>query len=284
MILTATITTANQSHSLMKLPLSSAFKPKSTWPDPEASIGESFCVLGKYRCWEAIGLAGDIPKSAAFRDIKTLLESRYEYLHEGLSVPRALSYELYMIGKVKKEAQPYIMFICESKPSRQRALKLVRESGILDEYPGVLLGECSRAPILSRPAVPLASLDSGEDLQVTEESDEGDILPESGPYVYYQEPLSDVYGFPIFVEIFGGSPRRKATAGGIIRVGDEFYVLTVAHTFFDPSRREKPNATRPIEFSLELDGESDDDDTEGRDFIEVTSRGKFEYDLREAEG
>ncbi|RDW76977.1 hypothetical protein BP6252_05030 [Coleophoma cylindrospora] len=267
----ASTTTTKQSRRLMK-PLSSVLrlKPKATWPDPESSAGESFGVLGKYQCWEAIGPAGNIPQSTAFRNIRPLLESRYEYLHEGLSVPRALSYELYMIGKVKQEAQPHIIFICESKLSRERALELVSESGILEAYPGLLLGECSRAPILSQPAIPLALLAPVLDVSICGESKGGPVL-ESAQNVYYLDPLLNAYGFRIFVEVLGGGPRREATAGGIIRIGDRLFVLTVVHTFFDSPSREKADVSTPMEFSLALDDDSDDEDIEGNEFISQRS-------------
>jgi len=72
------------------------------------------------------------------------------------------------------------------------------------------------------------------------------------------------------------STARKATIGGIVRLGDELFGLTVAHAFLDILEK-KPTAQRgEIEFSCEYtssdEGEEDDEDEEDKD-LEVTSQG-----------
>jgi len=77
---TTTITTKS---SRMRLQTASSFLPMNPWPDPQDSIGDALCSLGRSRCWEAKGPADEIPRGPIFREIKVLLESRHEYLNEG---------------------------------------------------------------------------------------------------------------------------------------------------------------------------------------------------------
>jgi hypothetical protein len=256
-------------------PLASLFKPKKPpWPNPAASTGTFCWALGRYRCWNAVGPAGDIPeKRGVFGEIGTLLKSRHEYLHEGESIPRPLSYEIYMVGRLETDALPHILFICESKRPRQRALKLVRESGILDGFPGLQLGECSRSPMLSQPVDRIAFDQEDGMLHATES------VTATARDVYYRPPLSDIYGFPIFVASAEAGHVRMATVGGLTRVGETLFALTAAHTFCEFHSRGDISELPPIELSLELENE-EDGDLEQNDFIEMTSRGEQALPLR----
>jgi hypothetical protein len=134
-----------------------SFKQKNPWPDPERSIGVSWCSLGKNWCWEAIGPAQEIAGKILCK-IKDILESQHEYLNEGVCIRRVLLFGLYMVGRTKAQARPTIVFSCENKIQRQRAMKAVRESAILDGHPGVYLGESSRPPRLSNEPQQLGGL------------------------------------------------------------------------------------------------------------------------------
>jgi hypothetical protein len=246
---------------------------QNLWPDPQASIGDSLCKIGSKRCWEAVGPAYKVSFNI-LREIGSYLPPRHEYLNKGESVPCPIVFGIYMIGRNKKRARPTIVFSCDSKAPRQRAMELVRESKILDSHPGIELAESSTPPILSRPPVPLM----GRSLD-TRGSVDTERATRSEKLVYCTLPLNRVYGIPIFIrDVDGGmrSTSRKATIGGIVRLGDELFGLTVAHAFLD-ILEEIPTAQRgEIEFSFEYtssdEGEEDDEDEEDED-LEVTSQG-----------
>ena len=139
--MTSTITTT-VNLSMTGLQRFKSFKQKNPWPNPERSIGISWCPLGKNWCWEAVGPAQEIAGKILCK-IKDILESQQEYLNEGVCIRRVLLFGLYMIGRTKAQARPTIVFSCENKIQRQRAMKAVRESAILDGHPGVCLGESS---------------------------------------------------------------------------------------------------------------------------------------------
>jgi hypothetical protein len=130
------------------LPRITTFARKTPWPDPHLSIGECWCSIGPNRCWEATGPA-KIKYDEVFHHIKSLLESQGEFLGEGIPVRSCLLFDLYIIGRTPKFARPTIIFSSENKIQRQRAQKHLRESGILNAYPGVALGDSSRPLQLS---------------------------------------------------------------------------------------------------------------------------------------
>ena len=140
---------------LSRIKIPTVFMPKDPWPNPEASIRRWLCSMGMNKCWQAIGPAGQLSRGDLFKNIKALLECRHEYLNEGEVIPCALIFEIYMIGKSQKYARPHVMFSCQRKPPRQRAVKLVRESDILRDWPAIRLGDCSISPHLSCPPVQL---------------------------------------------------------------------------------------------------------------------------------
>jgi hypothetical protein len=142
---TTTIMTSRSWIGTLRAP---AFKQKNPWSNPEQSVGDAWCDIGKTRCWEAIGPAQDVA-SKVLGHIKNLLESQHEYLNEGVCVPRVLLFGLYMTGRTIEQARPTIIFSCENKAQRQRAVKVVRESLLLGAYPAILLADSSRPPRLS---------------------------------------------------------------------------------------------------------------------------------------
>ena len=252
--------------SRMRLPTILALSPKNPWPDSQGSIGNLLCQMGRNKCWEAVGPAGEVSRGNLFKEIKRLLESRHEHLNEGEYVPRAILFEVYMIGRNETLARPTILFCCERKPPRQRAMKLVRESMVLAEYPGVQLGDCSRPPGLTCQPVPLF-----------------DPMPEDFDWllgggicsVLYRPPIKSLFGLPVYVQLSHGHPRA-ATIGGFICVGDTLVGLSVRHVFSEDQEGLIPEALNTnMEFSLEYD--VDEEELEGQgdnSFVMMTSTGR----------
>jgi hypothetical protein len=256
---------------------------RDPWPNPQGSLGNSLCSIGSKRCWEAVGPALEVSCSI-LGEIKSFLESRHEHLNEGESVPCALLFEIYMIGRNEKHARPTIMFSSDSKALRQRAMKLVGESTILDKHPGITLGECSRPPILSRSPVPLMNRLPGWLIYGMDDDTNGLVNTERATWpeklVYCKIPLNGVYGIPVLIKDVGDdmlSATRKATIGGIVYLQDRLFGFTVAHTFVDALEQTPTFRRDEMEFSFEYtssdEDEEDDGDNEDEDLVVATSRG-----------
>jgi hypothetical protein len=154
-------------------------------------------------------------------------------------------------------------------------VKIVRESPILDSYPGVALGESSMLPRLSRALIQLGNDSNSEDIYM---SNGIEYFNSSGNDVFFAEPLTSIYGIPIAIKALGGKntpESRKATAGGIVIVGEKLFFMTVAHACFDNATGIEFSENTVLEFSLEFDDEEDDDDSElENNFVTITSRGE----------
>jgi hypothetical protein len=232
-----------------KIPQLSSSTSKYQWADPEKSIGSSCCALSKYKCWEVVGPARDI-SSPIFRATKELLDQHSEYLHESESIPFSIMFGLYMIGRSVEKSNPTLLLSCEPKKPRQKALKLVRESGILQEYQGVQLAEASRAPTTLGQVRPLGSLKAAD-----------------SDFVFFSPPeLNNVCSRAMYIMDQHGqgnfqstSFSQKATIGGFLRLNnsehEDFYCgLTVAHAFED--ELELPTAASDFDFAF--DGQEED--------------------------
>jgi len=223
--------------------------------------------MGRNKCWDAIGPAGELSRGSLFKEIKRLLESRHEHLNEGESVPRAILFEVYMIGRNESLARPTILFCCERKPPRQRAVKLVRESLVLVEYPGVQLGDCSRPPGLTRQPMPLFDPMTIDDERV--------LVGGFYSGVLYKPPIKSLFGLPVSVQLSHGRPRA-ATIGGFICLGDTLVGLSVRHVFDEEQEESNhEDLNTDMEFSLENDiSDEEAGGEEDSDFVMMTSTGR----------
>ena len=177
-----------------------------------------------------------------------------------------LSFDLYMIGRTEEFAKPTIIFSSENKTQRQRAQKLVRESGVLNQYPGIRLGESSRPLRLCRTSRPLCDQSSPGDIEML---DYQDSPAGSDACVYYSAQTNGFHGIAITVP---SRSMRKSTLG-LVCIKEELFGLTVAHAFCNDLDNEETNGG-DMEFSLEDD---DGDESEYRysdSFIDITSRGE----------
>jgi hypothetical protein len=250
----------------------SASPTKAQWPEPELSVGLPCCSLGKHKCWEVVGTARDVSQ-AIYRATKELLDQHSEFLHDTEKVPFSIMFGLYMIGPNEKKSSPTLLLSCEPKIPRKKALKLVRGSRLLEDFPGVLLAESSQAPTALGHVRPLGSLSAAD--------------PE---FVFFSPPtLNNVCGRPVLAmesndpeNLAVTSISLKATIGGFVRLrnsefDDVYCGLTVAHAFEDELKAPlKPLVAENFEFAF--DGSDGEENGDG-DHDEERSAGESASDL-----
>jgi hypothetical protein len=129
---------------------------------------------------------------------------------------------------------------------------LVKKKGILKDYPGILMAECSKLP---RPLALVEELDA----------------PQLPPGIYLNGPLLN-FGTSVLVYSKEGFPPRKATIGGFVTIEDELFGVTAAHAFFPPEE-EGPSDDENIEFAFFGD-EEPYDSGDDEELVDLTSRGK----------
>lgn len=222
----------------------------SNWENPELSTGTWYRKMGRSDCWEAVGSAREIYGQLS-KEIKTILEDRIEYLNEDEPIPQTVTFSLYMIGRKPSNARPTIMFCCARPNPRCRARRVIRESGILDKYPGFGMGDSSYPPDFDGLPVRLANTSNSASSNV----------------IIYKR-AEKVCGVEISILGSEDDLIRKASIGGIVCSQFKYYGLTVAHAF---EELECENATLQLEEGFEFIIE--DDEAEGDENSTSTFRG-----------
>ena len=249
------------------MPLPLARGRRAVWPYAKNSDKDS---VGEYRgILHPVLLTGDIHcwwlKEAseallAFnKSIKPLIldhiDKHTDLIDESSSV---LQIALYMVGKRAERTKPVVFFISDDKKARSQAFDMVKESRILDAYPGFELGETS----------------SGSMRAIAREA-----LRVFGQASTFED------GSPGIVRLFREQTGMEATAGGLITHCGRYMLLTANHFLQDsesspnsideapssPAREgEEPDSCRITGFD-----DSDDPETESEnvDFVYATSRG-----------
>lgn len=167
--------------------------------------------VGKESIWEAIGPARDAFEILA-PEIKNYLERSIE------PISCWVSWSVYMIGRAIRTAKPTIIFCCENLRHRRDIRKAIKDSGILDLYPGFKTGHMPRPPDFDQ-LVPLAhgKLASGSELLT--------VLAK----------LSDkACGMQLLIN--GSTPSgvqsvKRATVGGVIFFNNKYFYTTAGHPF-----------------------------------------------------
>ncbi|KAM3069497.1 Protein png1 [Clarireedia jacksonii] len=237
--------------------------------------------MGRYHsCWEALG-----PARQTFIQIAEEIKEHLEKHSNPVTKP--VTWTMYMIGRARETAEPTIMFCSKEEDCRKDIKKTVVESGILDRYPGVRVGDCSRPPDFDR----LVQL-SGENRAIPQwlYSSNTNFLPsdqgeEDRPCLgrIFREASDVVCGSRIFLSTEENTPPfRKATAGGILRSGDRFFYLTVAHAFIPTIGPSATSITEDSDSDFDFDiDESHYWNEEGGDCVEITSRGSVTPEAHE---
>ena len=244
-------------------------RKKDVWPSPESSIGK-LCpanVSTSGSCWEAVGPARDAFEEVC-EDVKLLFQAQCEYLYEGEERASTISYGIWMIGKDRPRAVPTIIIGCESKNVRTKAKDILKGSGLLDAFPGIVIKKTARTPGL------LASQN-----QFSDESS-----PPGLETVYAFESASE--NDLCTIQIFLGGPEvppdpataPRATMGKFLLIDGKPHGLTVSHVF-DSTIATPAAATAPSDGGnlMVFDEDSDSDSSSLADF---TSKGNsFSFDL-----
>lgn len=215
------------------------------WPSPQSSIGRKISTIGNHSCWEATGLA-----RSTFITLAPKIKAHLDKYSE--PTPSYVTWSIYMVGALPETATPAIIFCCESEVYRKAIRNMIRDSGILQGYPGIALKHLPRAP----------GYDQLVQLALQKESHgTSDLAPttyRNGDYAVFSKIQQPFPGCPLYVaNSHDPSVMRKATSGGQIRLGSSTYLMTAGHAFTrSPSVAIASNDSNDMEFS---DSEDDSD-------------------------
>lgn len=242
-------------------PLANWLGKEALWANPEESIGEFIKTInGKKHCWKAKGRAREVFEILA-KDIKTYTDKCVD------SIPGSnwVTWSIYMIGKTPQTAVPVVMFFCEDPGPRRNVQDSVKQSKILEGYPGIKSGNAAVPPDLEQ--LELLAFDAVS---------HKDTVKSECAKPHFNISMSQN---KVFVESHHGntSSTRIATAGGIVQYNGDAYVFTAGHLFDEISTSGPSRESRIIDDEWEIDSDSDSDndsDTEidyDEEFVESTS-------------
>jgi hypothetical protein len=242
---------------------------RRVWPDPEKSIGTSCPQLGKAKlqCWEAEGPALELTRSLV-SGVRKHLDCKTDYIYERKSVRPPLILGIYMVGKSSADARPYLVVSCQQDGPRERAMKLIKKSRILDQFEengGVRLREQRRPPISTDPV----TLVSGISAQ--------DIATRDTTRIFY-DPRHGALGssFQLYIQISndrGILCRHKATLGCFLWFRGRYLAFTAAHPFLDLPPSSDNYEESELDFPFE-DGSEISSYESGEEESEIMRKGK----------
>ncbi|KAI1101615.1 hypothetical protein F4804DRAFT_293249 [Jackrogersella minutella] len=118
-----------------------------TWPNPQDSVGKEFGKIPKANLsyWEATG-----PAQTAYQKLLPKVLSVLAEKQGPIPNSDFVWFSLYMVGLSPSTAAPLIMFASDKRSQRRKAMEYVKDSKILEEYPGMQVGEWVEAPHIGR--------------------------------------------------------------------------------------------------------------------------------------
>lgn len=207
------------------------------WLNPEESIGRYIGRAKWDHIWEAIGPARDAFNRVAPR-IKEYLESAVE------PISSRVTWTMYMIGRSESLASPSIIFCCEVLQHRRQVRDTIKESGILNGYPGIKTGHLPRPPDFDQ----LVPLGAGEK-----------SLYRRGDLIALTSQARSACGSQLFInadESDSVPPEAVATIGGVIRLGENYYYTTAAHALALASDSGAADGALPAHNGYDSDGDA----------------------------
>lgn len=242
--------------SRLRNPLASLLGKEFSWNNPEESIGEFIKMIdGNKSCWKATGRARETFEVLA-KDIKTYTDECVD----SILGSHWVTWSIYMIGRTPQTAAPVVMFFCEERGPRRKIQDYVKQSGILQKYPGIKTGNATLPPDLEQ-LEPLAS-DA-----ISHTNNFNISLSQSKVVVEYSHD--------------NVTSTRVATAGGMVHLNGDAYVFTAGHLFYETSTSGPPREPKIIDDQWDIDSDSHNDngsdsDTEidayDNEFVESTSQ------------
>ena len=230
---------------------------KPIWPNPEDSIGKPCSAVGGFQCWQAIGPAQKVLEELSL-PIAELFEKHLEALEEEEPKPRAISFEMWMIGPCNC-AYPAIIISSRSQRQRTLAKALLKKSQLLAKYPGIKIKTLDKMPAIHQ---------AGEHtIRVLTSSVDK-------PSAYVVNKNHDFCGASISYR-----PERLvsrlATMGGLILVDGVIYGLSAQHVRFDAVQVQEDATDTNDAACFDEDSDIEDEELGDPEFVEITRKGEL---------
>ena len=219
-------------------------KRQAPWPNPQDSVGPYLQRMGIIHCWEARGPARD-----KFTQLAEAISAFLSQCNDSPSAP--VTWSLHMTGRTKETSRPTIVFCSNDLKARRTIRGIIKDSGLLQHYPGFITLDCNRPPGFQC-LKPLAGRDDRQVVDIECEKSRETMSAYPGTRLFVHQP-EDVR-----------SPRL-ATAGSVIQWQDRYFFITVAHVFAGCNNSVFPVTEPHSQFEFDMDDCGDYDDLSGDD-------------------
>lgn len=276
---------------------------RRTWPYAANSTGRYRGTLnlgfsvGKVPVYEAVGPARTIFMDRLGPEVVAYLNNNGATLQESGTF---VDLSLFMMGKSVLRTKPMLMFVSDDKNARLEAFNMIKQSGIMNAYPGFGLGNMDlRAEFENlQPLADALRTVAATSVQIAELASRmarnaKRAVRGVGPEVlgYQSTHASTPEGKQVYTDAY--SPRearrlvfqdqdeakletRTATAGGVVSYGGRCMLHSVNH-FLErmdpaPATPTAPHVSADDTPECEVTGLSDFEDDDDDDLTEITSR------------
>ncbi|KAK0636702.1 hypothetical protein B0T17DRAFT_87654 [Bombardia bombarda] len=285
-------------------------RPCTSWPFAANSTGRPRGTLnlgsrvGRVQVHEAIGEARHIFVDKLSGTIINHLNDNIDKLHDSASF---VDLSLFMIGKSPGKTKPVVMFVSEDKEARIEAFRIIKDSGILKEYPAFSLGEMelkaefenliplgsqlqSSHRVGGNPPSSIAVIDATGRNRKEKDGSEVFFKPNESIEVLVSKtgPL-DRRHLSVKTGTAPTTTTHVASVGGVVTHNGICMLHSINHFLEEVDRTRavatlsQPAATKDSD-ECEMTGLSDfEEEEEDNELIEVTSRGSASPDLGDLE-
>jgi hypothetical protein len=225
-------------------------EPKNFDPIDCVGVWLGKTKMGSEHCWEATGAVREMFKYLS----KEILDQLGGPSEPGDPI---VAWSIYMIGKTKATAVPTLLFICSQRAARRFIKVQIEESGILDKYPNIRVGDCSKPPDFEK-VTSLESLQDGQGDRIKmlagSQGDQrksllGNEDTDLDVFIHRKHRL-------LGCRIFGAS-MWTATAGAFFQMHGRYFITTVNHVFTpqnNPPSVDPDDDESDSEFEFEIRG------------------------------
>ncbi|KAL9582189.1 MAG: hypothetical protein Q9212_003443 [Teloschistes hypoglaucus] len=234
------------------------FRKSHCWPDPALSAGELVDTMGALACWELCG-----PASEKWQVLKLEIAP---HLHEFCDeAAKRVAWTVFMIGPCRESSRPTIVFYSSDVLSRNNVRSSVKESGILERYPGFLTMAANKAPGIGKSSI----LGAGQ---------HPDTHGERNIVVEELHVRASKRGLAGAVVALGNQDAQypsccNTTVGGLMEWHGRYFFTTAAHILDQSIEACFADLADEGEFEFDMDEDFPDDNDSDADLAGITSRG-----------
>jgi hypothetical protein len=238
--------------------------------------------IGRVQVYEAIGEARNLFIEKISKAIVSHLNDHNDKLQDSAHF---VDLSLFMMGKSPDRTKPIAMFVSDDRQTRTDAFRMIKNSGIMNDYPGFGLGEME----LKAEFENLQFLFDGGQTEPTPATSRTAVnSPPSSPFFAIEESI-EVFGMStavftgqrLEVKVQDGSTTTScwAVGGGVVSFRGLHMLHSVDH-FLPMTRKVQEMGVRSLSLfsgAGEADGQvlglSDDDEDYDEEFVDITSHG-----------